>query len=65
MHPCSLTLKAEWTSPNPPPPDWPLSGQIAFNNYKTRYREGLDLVLKGVTLTINHGEKVTTTQLKV
>lgn len=53
-----VSSEAEWTSPNPPPPDWPLSGQIAFNNYKTRYREGLDLVLKGVTLTINHGEKI-------
>lgn len=51
-------FQAEWSSQNKPPPDWPLSGHIKFNNYKTRYREGLDLVLKGVTLSINHGEKV-------
>ncbi|KAF9361073.1 hypothetical protein BGX26_006161 [Mortierella sp. AD094] len=37
---------------------WPQRGQITFNQYSTRYREGLDLVLKGVNVTINGGERV-------
>ncbi|KAF9340408.1 Multidrug resistance-associated protein 1, partial [Mortierella sp. AD094] len=37
---------------------WPQHGQITFNQYSTRYREGLDLVLKDVTVTINGGERV-------
>ncbi|KAG0002925.1 hypothetical protein BGZ80_005872, partial [Entomortierella chlamydospora] len=37
---------------------WPQRGQITFNQYSTRYREGLDLVLKGINVTINGGERV-------
>ena len=33
-------------------------GTIEFRDYRTRYREGLDLVLKGVTFSIGPGEKV-------
>ncbi len=29
------------------PPEWPKNGKIEFDNYKTRYRKGLDYVLKG------------------
>ena len=32
--------------------------QVEFKNYQTRYREGLDLVLKGVSCQILSGEKV-------
>lgn len=32
--------------------------QVEFQDYKTRYREGLDLVLKGVSCKIQSGEKV-------
>ena len=32
--------------------------QVEFKNYQTRYREGLDLVLKGVSCRILSGEKV-------
>ena len=41
-------------------PSLPLSrgGAIKFNNYSTRYREGLDLVLKNITLDIKPNEKV-------
>ncbi|ORX93279.1 P-loop containing nucleoside triphosphate hydrolase protein [Basidiobolus meristosporus CBS 931.73] len=39
-------------------PDWPQRGEISFNNYSTRYREGLDLVLKGVNFTVKAGERV-------
>ena len=31
---------------------------IATHSYETRYREGLDLVLRGITFTIRPGEKV-------
>ncbi|XP_063702153.1 multidrug resistance-associated protein 1 isoform X3 [Culicoides brevitarsis] len=40
------------------PRDWPEHGEVAFDNYEVRYREGLDLVLKGITFTVKGGEKV-------
>ena len=30
-----------------PPKEWPQYGVVKFDNYQTRYRPGLDLVLKG------------------
>ena len=30
-----------------PPSEWPQYGVVKFDNYQTRYRQGLDLVLKG------------------
>ncbi|KAF9950235.1 hypothetical protein BGZ70_001455 [Mortierella alpina] len=36
----------------------PQHGGIEFQNYSTRYREGLDLVLKNVNLSIRAGERV-------
>eukprot|EP00094_Tigriopus_californicus_P001437 TCALIF_01392-PA protein Name:"Similar to Abcc1 Multidrug resistance-associated protein 1 (Mus musculus)" AED:0.04 eAED:0.04 QI:0/0.8/0.33/0.83/1/1/6/0/1537 len=41
-----------------PPANWPLFGVVKFDNYQTRYREGLDLVLKGIDCHIQSGEKV-------
>ena len=41
-----------------PPPEWPEHGGIKFEAYQTRYREGLDLVLKGVDCDIRSGEKI-------
>ena len=41
-----------------PKEDWPEKGEIKFSNYSTRYREGLDLVLKNVTLEVKPNEKV-------
>ncbi|PVU97818.1 hypothetical protein BB559_001883 [Furculomyces boomerangus] len=43
---------------NKPPSDWPEKGEISFRQYSTRYREGLDLVLKNIDLTIPPGSKV-------
>ncbi|KAG0026028.1 hypothetical protein BGZ82_009689, partial [Podila clonocystis] len=40
------------------PPNWPDRGHIVFKNYSTRYREGLDLVIKNISLDIKPGEKV-------
>jgi len=41
-----------------PPADWPSQGQIEFRNYQLRYREGLDLALRGISLTIRPKEKI-------
>lgn len=37
---------------------WPAQGAVSFKDYSTRYREGLDLVLKDVTLDIKPREKI-------
>ncbi|KAM4844750.1 ATP-binding cassette sub-family C member 3 [Thomomys bottae] len=41
-----------------PPKDWPLKGEVKFQNYSVRYRPGLELVLKNLTLHVRGGEKV-------
>lgn len=41
-----------------PPPDWPTHGNVEFHDYSVRYREGLDLVLKQLTLSVRGGEKI-------
>lgn len=41
-----------------PPVAWPAKGEVAFKNYSTRYREGLDLVLKNINLDIKSHEKI-------
>ncbi|KAF8929241.1 Multidrug resistance-associated protein 1 [Dissophora ornata] len=40
------------------PPNWPSHGRISFKNYSTRYRQGLDLVIKNIDLEIAPAEKV-------
>ncbi|KAF9432051.1 hypothetical protein BGZ76_011324 [Entomortierella beljakovae] len=40
------------------PENWPSHGQLAFKNYSTRYREGLDLVLKDVSFEVQPGERI-------
>ncbi|KAH9423986.1 Canalicular multispecific organic anion transporter 1 [Dermatophagoides pteronyssinus] len=40
------------------PQDWPKDGAIHFNNYATKYRPNLDLVLKGIDIQVEKGEKV-------
>ncbi|KAM0254312.1 hypothetical protein ACHAQJ_006898 [Trichoderma viride] len=37
---------------------WPTKGEVDFKNYSTRYREGLDLVLKNINLDIKTHEKI-------
>ncbi|KAJ7832830.1 multidrug resistance-associated ABC transporter [Mycena leptocephala] len=46
------------TTPEDPPSSWPDRGQIAFKNVEMAYREGLPLVLKGVSFDVRPGEKV-------
>nr|XP_046232338.1 ATP-binding cassette sub-family C member 3 isoform X2 [Scatophagus argus] len=41
-----------------PPPEWPMEGNVQFHDYSVRYREGLDLVLKKLTLNVKGGEKI-------
>lgn len=54
-----LPTEAEWNiEETRPPKQWPQRGNVEFDNYATRYRPGLDLVLKGITISINEGEKV-------
>ncbi|XP_033248599.1 multidrug resistance-associated protein 1 isoform X5 [Drosophila miranda] len=40
------------------PKHWPEEGRVEFQNFQVRYREGLDLVLRGVSFNITGGEKV-------
>uniref|UniRef100_A0AAQ5YZ93 ATP-binding cassette, sub-family C (CFTR/MRP), member 3 n=1 Tax=Amphiprion ocellaris TaxID=80972 RepID=A0AAQ5YZ93_AMPOC len=35
-----------------PSSEWPMQGNVEFNDYSVRYREGLDLVLKNITLKV-------------
>ncbi|KAM4525274.1 ATP-binding cassette sub-family C member 3 isoform 2-T2 [Odontesthes bonariensis] len=41
-----------------PPAEWPMEGNVEFHEYSVRYREGLDLVLKNITLNVKGGEKI-------
>ncbi|KAI9167494.1 Metal resistance protein YCF1 [Paramyrothecium foliicola] len=41
-----------------PPVSWPAKGEVEMVNYSTRYREGLDLVLKNINLDIKSHEKI-------
>jgi ATP-binding cassette subfamily C (CFTR/MRP) protein 1 len=43
---------------NRPPVAWPAKGEVELVNYSTRYREGLDLVLKNINLDIKSHEKI-------
>ncbi|XGW29325.1 hypothetical protein V3C99_008832 [Haemonchus contortus] len=51
--------EAPWEIPDrKPEPGWPWLGGVNFVDYSTRYREGLDLVLKGISADVNEGEKI-------
>ncbi|XP_053980762.1 multidrug resistance-associated protein 1 isoform X1 [Hylaeus volcanicus] len=51
--------EAAWKNPNyTPPNEWPMQGLVEFKDYKVRYREGLELVLHGITFAVKGGEKV-------
>ncbi|XP_011305034.1 multidrug resistance-associated protein 1 isoform X4 [Fopius arisanus] len=51
--------EAPWEIPDKTPPkEWPAEGRVEFRDFKVRYREGLDLVLKGISFTVDGGEKI-------
>ncbi|XP_047488964.1 multidrug resistance-associated protein 1-like isoform X5 [Penaeus chinensis] len=53
------TQEAEWEIPaKKPQKDWPERGVVKFNKYSTRYREGLDLVVKDIDCEVSGGEKI-------
>ncbi|KAJ2714070.1 hypothetical protein H4R19_001923, partial [Coemansia spiralis] len=41
-----------------PDEQWPAQGALEFKDYSVRYREGLDLVLKGLSFSVLPGQKV-------
>ncbi|CAE1165293.1 Probable multidrug resistance-associated protein lethal(2)03659,GDP-mannose 4,6-dehydratase sdnI,Bile pigment transporter 1,ATP-binding cassette transporter abc2,GDP-mannose 4,6 dehydratase,GDP-mannose 4,6 dehydratase 1,Multidrug resistance-associated protein 5,ABC transporter C family member 13,GDP-mannose 4,6 dehydratase 2,Multiple drug resistance-associated protein-like transporter 1,Canalicular multispecific organic anion transporter 2,GDP-mannose 4,6-dehydratase,Cystic fibrosis transmembrane conductan len=56
---CHLQSEASWHIDNEDiDQNWPVTGNLEFNDYRTRYRPGLDLVLKGINCYIPSGEKV-------
>ncbi|KAL8714669.1 MAG: hypothetical protein Q9220_001618 [cf. Caloplaca sp. 1 TL-2023] len=40
------------------PEDWPQKGEIVFNEVQMRYRDGLPLVLQGLTMYVAGGERI-------
>lgn len=51
--------EAPWNIPNMiVPKNWPERGKVEFKNFELRYREGLELVLRNISFTINECEKV-------
>ncbi|XP_022257805.1 multidrug resistance-associated protein 1-like, partial [Limulus polyphemus] len=54
-----LPSEAPWEiEDQKPSKQWPAEGKVSFHNYSTRYREGLDLVLKDINLNIQSAEKI-------
>ncbi|PNX95941.1 ABC transporter C family member 4-like protein, partial [Trifolium pratense] len=55
----NLPSEAQWKiADKSPPQNWPSHGTIELNNLQVRYRPNTPLVLKGISLTIEGGEKV-------
>lgn len=56
----NIEAEADWETDHDQvlPIGWPSGGKIDFENYATRYRPGLNLVLKGINLKIQQGEKI-------
>ena len=57
---CDAPIESEWFSDSgkKPQKEWPQHGAVDFIDYSTRYRSGLDFVLKQITLDVKPGEKV-------
>ncbi|PPR03716.1 hypothetical protein CVT24_007391 [Panaeolus cyanescens] len=58
LHYSELPHEGDDKSPDTPAPSWPDKGQITFSDVELAYREGLPLVLKGVSFRVNPSEKV-------
>ena len=59
---CELVSEKEWVRPvnsEPTIPEfWPSNGEVKFDDYSVRYREGLDMVLNSISINIQSGEKI-------
>lgn len=53
----NIPSEASWRSKEDSP-DWPNHGDIEIKNLQVRYRSNTPLVLKGISLTINGGERI-------
>lgn len=53
----ALDTEAAWVTKKMDP-EWPNVGAVKFMDYKVRYREGLDLVLRGIDVNIEGGQRV-------
>lgn len=49
---------AEVIEDNRPPQNWPDRGEVKFQDYSTRYRPELDLVLKNINMLVKPHEKI-------
>ncbi|KAI7757136.1 LOW QUALITY PROTEIN: hypothetical protein M8C21_029489, partial [Ambrosia artemisiifolia] len=55
----NIPSEAEWVKKDkPPPPNWPTRGSLELRNLQVRYRPNTPLVLKGITLNIQGGQKI-------
>lgn len=53
-----LPMEAPWRNGHAIDPEWPRVGAIRFDGYMVRYREGLDLVLRGISVSVAGGQSV-------
>merc|ERR1712037_577822 len=53
-----VDTEADWEGGYKVEESWPREGKIELEGYSTRYREGLDLVLRQISATIQGGERV-------
>jgi len=55
----TLEQEASWEDgQNKPADEWPQSGAVTFQDYGMRYRAGLDLVVKNISVDISGGQTV-------
>ncbi|KAH9413433.1 Mrp-4p [Dermatophagoides pteronyssinus] len=59
---CHIPTEREWTRPSNSEPmitkEWPNNGEIDFDEFCVRYRDGLKLVLNNICIKVESGEKV-------
>jgi ABC-type multidrug transport system fused ATPase/permease subunit len=54
-----VETEAAWIIPDKrPPTGWPANGAIKLDRYATRYRPGLDLVVRNITASVEPSQKV-------
>lgn len=53
-----IESEAPWQVEPGPPPDWPHEGRVELEDYSARYRDGLELVLDKLWLSVQPREKL-------